>query len=81
MAQTFHRGEDQHRAQFFWQHGQATVQLLQFTFQFRARVWRMLGAGALLLDVYEQSSKIEGSAPEAPSSAWSRLMGWIRNDD
>ena len=48
---------------------------------FDVSAWRMLGAGALLLDVYEQSSKIEGSAPEAPSSAWSRLMGWIRNDD
>ena len=48
--------------------------------EFDVSAWRMLGAGALLLDVYEQSRKVEGSASAAPSSAWSRLMDWIRND-
>lgn len=48
---------------------------------FEVSAWRMLGAGALLLDVYEQSCKVEGISPEAPSSAWSRLMGWIRHGD
>ena len=48
---------------------------------FDVSAWRMLGAGALLLDVYEQSRKVEGMSPEVPSSAWSRLIGWIRNGD
>jgi hypothetical protein len=45
---------------------------------FDVSAWRLLGAGALLLDVYEQSSK---ASPESEdrSSAWSRLVGWIRN--
>ena len=47
---------------------------------FDVSAWRLLGAGALLLDVYEQSSKAD-PASEAPTSAWSRLVGWIRNTD
>lgn len=47
---------------------------------FDVSAWRLLGAGALLLDVYEQSSK-RGAETEARSSAWSRLVGWIRNAD
>lgn len=47
---------------------------------FDVSAWRVLGAGALLLDVYEQSSK-DGPHPEARTSAWSRLVGWIRNAD
>jgi hypothetical protein len=45
---------------------------------FDVSAWRLLGAGALLLDVYEQSSKA-GATTEASTSAWSRLVGWIRN--
>ncbi|MBC7620570.1 MAG: hypothetical protein H7293_16570 [Candidatus Saccharibacteria bacterium] len=48
---------------------------------FDVSAWRMLGAGALLLDVYEQSCKVEGISAEAPGSAWSRLIAWIRNGD
>ena len=47
---------------------------------FDVSAWRLLGAGALLLDVYEQSSQAEVET-EARSSAWSRLVGWIRNAD
>ena len=47
--------------------------------EFDVSAWRMLGAGALLLDVYEQSGKSQTTAQAAPSSAWSRLVGWIRN--
>lgn len=47
---------------------------------FDVSAWRLLGAGALLLDVYEQSRKSDAQA-EAPTSAWSRLVGWIRNVD
>lgn len=47
---------------------------------FDVSAWRLLGAGALLLDVYEQSSKPDAQT-EAPTSAWSRLVGWIRNAD
>ena len=47
---------------------------------FDVSAWRLLGAGALLLDVYEQSSKAD-PASEARTSAWSRLVGWIRNAD
>lgn len=42
--------------------------------------WRVLGAGALLLDVYEQS-RLQAPAPDAvlvPVSAWSRLSRWWR---
>ena len=46
--------------------------------EFDVSAWRLLGAGALLLDVYEQSSK-DGTQAEARTSAWSRLVGWIRN--
>ena len=42
--------------------------------------WRVLGAGALLLDVYELSNKADAET-ESRSSAWSRLVGWIRNAD
>lgn len=47
---------------------------------FDVSAWRLLGAGALLLDVYEQTSK-DGTQTEARTSAWSRLVGWIRNAD
>ena len=47
---------------------------------FDVSAWRLLGAGALLLDVYEQSSK-DGTLTEARTSAWQRLVGWIRNSD
>ncbi len=46
---------------------------------FDVSAWRMLGAGSLLLDVYEQSSHTDRSEASQPSSAWSRLVGWIRN--
>ena len=49
--------------------------------EFDVSAWRMLGAGALLLDVYEQSSNAQASEAAAPSSAWSRLIGWIRKED
>ena len=45
---------------------------------FDLSAWRLLGAGALLLDVHEQSSRAAAPA-DAPISAWSRLVGWIRN--
>ena len=48
---------------------------------FDVSAWRLLGAGALLLDVYDQSRKIEDVAAETPHSAWSRLIGWIRNEN
>jgi hypothetical protein len=44
---------------------------------FEVSAWRLLGAGALLLDVYEQSNKAS-KQEDAPISAWSRLVGWIR---
>lgn len=47
---------------------------------FDVSAWRLLGAGALLLDVYEQSSKTSAET-EVRTSAWSRLVGWIRNAD
>lgn len=47
---------------------------------FDVSAWRLLGAGALLLDVYEQSCKA-GAKTEARTSAWSRLVGWIRKAD
>lgn len=47
---------------------------------FDVSAWRVLGAGALLLDVYEQSNKADAET-ESRSSAWSRLVGWIRNAD
>ena len=47
---------------------------------FDVSAWRVLGAGALLLDVYEQSTKADAET-EAHTSAWSRLVGWIRNAD
>ena len=47
---------------------------------FDVSAWRLLGAGALLLDVYEQSDKVDAES-EARTSAWSRLVGWIRNAD
>ena len=45
---------------------------------FDVSAWRLLGAGALLLDVHEQSSKAAAPA-DVPISAWTRLVGWIRN--
>ncbi len=45
---------------------------------FDVSAWRLLGAGALLLDVYEQSSNTKAET-RAQTSAWSRLVGWIRN--
>jgi hypothetical protein len=45
---------------------------------FDVSAWRLLGAGALLLDVYEQSNG-PSTQEDAPISAWSRLVGWIRN--
>lgn len=48
--------------------------------EFEVSAWRMLGAGALLLDVYEQSSPAGAASAEERSGAWSRLMGWIRNE-
>jgi hypothetical protein len=45
---------------------------------FDVSAWRLLGAGALLLDVYEQSNKAN-MHEDTPLSAWSRLVGWIRS--
>ena len=45
---------------------------------FDVSAWRLLGAGALLLDVYEQSSRQDEPQEEAQNSAWSRLLTWFR---
>lgn len=45
---------------------------------FDLNAWRFLGAGALLLDVYEQSSMAARKAAPARQGVWSRLVQWIR---
>ncbi len=47
---------------------------------FDVSAWRVLGAGALLLDVYEQSNRQPETPTEVPNSAWSRLVAWFRHD-
>ena len=47
---------------------------------FDVSAWRLLGAGALVLAVDEQASKNDAES-ETRTSAWSRLVGWIRNAD
>jgi hypothetical protein len=46
--------------------------------EFDLAAWRVLGAGSLLLDVYEQSRKAEIAANEEPASAtlWGRWNAW-----
>ncbi len=46
---------------------------------FDVSAWRLLGAGALLLDVYEHASGRVGTQVDAQSSAWSRLVAWFRH--
>ncbi len=46
---------------------------------FDLNAWRVLGAGSLLLDVYEQSRLAAADVPDeerAPPSAWSRWSAW-----
>ena len=46
---------------------------------FDLNAWRVLGAGSLLLDVYEQSRLAATAVPDeerAPPSAWSRWSAW-----
>ena len=45
---------------------------------FDVSAWRLLGAGALLLDVYEQSTRRGDARAELKISAWSRLLAWFR---
>jgi hypothetical protein len=45
---------------------------------FDLAAWRVLGAGSLLLDVYEQARKADASADDAPmvSTVWARWSAW-----
>ena len=45
---------------------------------FDLAAWRVLGAGSLLLDVYEQSRKAAAAADEEPvvSTVWARWSAW-----
>ncbi len=46
---------------------------------FDLNAWRVLGAGSLLLDVYEQSRLASAAAPEeerVPPSVWARWNAW-----
>lgn len=46
--------------------------------EFDLVVWRVLGAGALLLDVYEQSCKHSPMAADASPAPWRRVVHWVR---
>ena len=54
-----------------WQAAPAVV-------DFDLAAWRVLGAGALLLDVYEHARSLPPSEQAASVSAWKRLAGWFR---
>lgn len=47
---------------------------------FDLAAWRVLGAGAMLLDVYEQSraSAVQQSTEPAPLTVWGRWFAWWR---
>jgi hypothetical protein len=62
-----------------WARMPGSPELMQSDFDVSA--WRLLGTGALLLDAYEQTVKPPEEEDQAPTSAWSRLVDWIRNED
>jgi hypothetical protein len=45
---------------------------------FDLAAWRVLGAGALLLDVYEHARSLAPSEQATSVSAWKRLTTWLR---
>ena len=46
---------------------------------FDVSAWRLLGAGALLLDVYEQATGRAAAQPAVRSNPWSRLVAWFHH--